>query len=445
MKNILYLILLLFPLLTQAQITQERQVQSLGSSIESTTGTYTHTVIIGEPLNSGIINHDVFGGSTIGFLSDNLVQAVTAHAGANQSVLSGATVQLDGTASSGNDLTFQWISLDGLTLVNASSAQPTFIVPNTPISKTYQFELTVSDGQLTDTDIVEITVSSEEWSVTPLSNTGTLVAKVQVNGNTANLGDIVGIFSNGTARGVQEVILNDGEAFISLLVQLESTETVNFKVYDVSEDKICDVAATLSITPGMTIGSPNNPHLINATCGTNPEACQTTRTLNQEPITAATYQASETITSKGTIAPSTTVNFEAGQSITLFAGFHAKAGSSFAAIIKECQVSITTPIAEERARVPIKPKINAELQLKIQPNPFNRLTTIRLNLPANTPKTLLQIFDTSYRLLKSVSISDLEKGWNDFELNAAELEEGLYILAVQTTNEFITKKIVVVN
>lgn len=88
----------------------------------------------------------------------------TASAGADQTVDVSSTVTLDGSGSSdtdGDTLSFSWSQISGtsVTLTGADTATPTFTAPGTP--DTLTFELTVSDGQDSDTDTVNINVVEE--------------------------------------------------------------------------------------------------------------------------------------------------------------------------------------------------------------------------------------------------------------------------------------------
>ena len=96
-------------------------------------------------------------------------QAPIANAGADQQPTTGSQVTLEGGASSdpdGDPLTFQWRTLSApngstVSLSGAATAQATF----TPaVAGVYEFELTVSDGELAARDTVRVTVASANRS-----------------------------------------------------------------------------------------------------------------------------------------------------------------------------------------------------------------------------------------------------------------------------------------
>ncbi len=102
--------------------------------------------------------------------------APTANAGADTTVAEGASVTLDGTGSSdpdaGTTLTYSWARKSGetnnaVTLTNANTASASFTAPNDIAANvTLTFVLTVSDGTLSATDEVVITVTGNNAAAT---------------------------------------------------------------------------------------------------------------------------------------------------------------------------------------------------------------------------------------------------------------------------------------
>jgi hypothetical protein len=124
----------------------------------SQVGNHTVTVTVTEP-SSGATDSETF---TITVESPN--HAPSANAGADQVVVSGKVVYLNGSGSSdpdGDPLTYQWTQTGGpaVTLSDPAALQPTFTAPTVSIATDLTFTLTVSDGRLTSTDAVKITIT----------------------------------------------------------------------------------------------------------------------------------------------------------------------------------------------------------------------------------------------------------------------------------------------
>ncbi len=84
-------------------------------------------------------------------------------AGADRTVTAGTTLNLDGSASSdpdGDTITFEWTQTAGpvVTLSGPTSATPAFTAPQVTAQTVLTFRLTVSDGRLSNTASVNITV-----------------------------------------------------------------------------------------------------------------------------------------------------------------------------------------------------------------------------------------------------------------------------------------------
>ncbi|KWV92464.1 MULTISPECIES: PKD domain-containing protein [unclassified Erythrobacter] len=102
-------------------------------------------------------------------------QGPIADAGTDRRVEGDTYVVLDGTGSSdpeGDTLTYNWVQTGGpsVTLRNIMDDQATFTTPaGTPTDQVLTFELTVSDGNISSTDTVTITVDAND---APVANAG---------------------------------------------------------------------------------------------------------------------------------------------------------------------------------------------------------------------------------------------------------------------------------
>ena len=115
-------------------------------------------------LSNPSANATILDGTGVGTILDDDVpnQAPTANAGPDQTVDSGATVQLNGSGSTdpeGQALTYMWTALRASRLSDPTSATPTFTAPTGPATLT--FSLQVCDPEpLCDTDTVVINVNA---------------------------------------------------------------------------------------------------------------------------------------------------------------------------------------------------------------------------------------------------------------------------------------------
>ena len=179
-------------------------------------------------------------------ITDSANTAPTADAGADQEITEGSTVTLAGTATDADqedDLTYSWshdstlfISLDDSTLT------PSFTVPNVSEDTAVEFTLTVSDGIITVSDSIIITIT-DSANTAPTADAG--ADQEITEGSTVTLA--------GTATDAdQEDDLtyswsHDSTLFISLD---DSTLTPSFTVPNVSEDTA--VEFTLTVSDGTT-------------------------------------------------------------------------------------------------------------------------------------------------------------------------------------------------
>jgi len=139
-----------------------------GATLDSTTGLFSWTPGFDEA-GSYEVTFTVSDGlwtdsEVITITVVNVNRAPVANAGADQQVTSETTVILDGRGSSdpdGDSLTYSWTQTQGPTvsLSGATTAQPSFTAPTVSVSTTLAFQLTVSDGSLSTSDTVLVTVN----------------------------------------------------------------------------------------------------------------------------------------------------------------------------------------------------------------------------------------------------------------------------------------------
>jgi hypothetical protein len=166
-------------------------------------------------------------------------------------------------------------------------------------------------------------------------------------------------------------------------------------------------------------------------------------TLNDAPVPAADYKASQTITSAGKVASGDTVLYKAVLSITLAAGFTAEPGSSFRARIDECRTGSNSPSPTDmRAGTDLASEPSQTLRSTVWPNPFRDAFTLELDLPAEAPVSLtMHSLDgrTVRQLLRSQAMS---AGPHRLTIDASRLPGGVYVLRAQAGMQSITHQVV---
>ena len=133
-------------------------------------GTYVATLVVSD----GKANSDVAVVSVLASVANSLP---VAKAGANQNVVVGTSVTLDGTASTdanGDSLTYKWSLLYKPTgslasLASASSSKPTFTADAVG---TFVVSLIVNDGQADSATVSSTTVIAEALNAAPVANAG---------------------------------------------------------------------------------------------------------------------------------------------------------------------------------------------------------------------------------------------------------------------------------
>ena len=133
-------------------------------------GTYVATLVVSD----GKASSDL---AVVSVLASTANSAPVAKAGANQNVVLGTSVTLDGTASTdanGDTLVYKWSLLykptgSLATLASAASSKPTFTADTVG---TFVVSLIVNDGKLDSAEVSATTVTAEALNAAPVANAG---------------------------------------------------------------------------------------------------------------------------------------------------------------------------------------------------------------------------------------------------------------------------------
>ncbi|QHW00492.1 T9SS type A sorting domain-containing protein [Spirosoma endbachense] len=136
-------------------------------------------------------------------------------------------------------------------------------------------------------------------------------------------------------------------------------------------------------------------------------------------------QAVETIEASNTIGLASTVDYKAGRSITLMAGFEAKSGSTFTANIQ-----------------PVTSEGEISLQLKAYPNPFEHSTRIDYYLPADGVVNLWVIDAQGKIVGQLIQGENQSAGKHQVEWKPSALDAGIYIPIIEANQQKVTTRIV---
>jgi tRNA A37 threonylcarbamoyladenosine biosynthesis protein TsaE len=141
---------------------------------ESPTFTGPPVAAAGETLTFQLTVTDVDGQTDDSNPVDvNVVDSPVANAGVDQNVAEGSTVTLNGSASTGRNLTYAWVAPAGITLSATNVVSPTFTAPDVAAAgEIFTFQLTVTDdlGTTSSADTVDVNVA--DASASPVANAG---------------------------------------------------------------------------------------------------------------------------------------------------------------------------------------------------------------------------------------------------------------------------------
>ena len=85
-----------------------------------------------------------------------------------------------------------------------------------------------------------------------------------------------------------------------------------------------------------------------------------------------------------------------------------------------------------------------QLQLKVFPNPTNRMVILSFFLPSSQ-RVQISLRDLNGRILKTIRASNENKGNHELRFDASDLRNGMYLLSFQTNLGIVSKRLIVLN
>ncbi|WP_299437840.1 cellulase family glycosylhydrolase [uncultured Aquimarina sp.] len=381
------------------------------------------------------------------------------------------TVSFDASTSSdpdGDNLTFNWNFGDGTTATGESISHLF-----TGIG-TYQVVLTVSDGALSDTETLTITVNDPDTNPTVItanistditSGVAPTIINFDASGSTVSDGSALvyswdfGDGTSGSGITINHEYTNPGSYSAILTVSntdgISDTDTTTITITESNTGGDCAFGAPLS-NPLPTIANmaytkiyvlgTGGPDLSNVTNFTinwdlqNNGLWQFSMNTNngipswwndlKNNVTSQNFNSAQpSVTLSGTGFP----NFDGGYSATID-------GDNFALVSKSGAFTIyfsnsnTAPNCETQLRDPF---IENESEIKAYPNPV--LNELTIKHPEVLKSARIDILDVSGKVVKRVtSVTDT----NTVALNVSELKSGVYFIKIFNQKETVTKQII---
>jgi len=160
------------------------------------------------------------------------------------------------------------------------------------------------------------------------------------------------------------------------------------------------------------------------------------------------YAAEDELKSDMKIPSGVTTIFNSGRKVTLLPGFIAQAGSEVTIQIKECDPRTTS--ARNLESLKIQNKTTPTLQklgFKVFPNPT--IINNRVQLSFNLPKKDLisvQLYNSySIKIKDIINTKAYAAGKHQLSLNTQDFSKGMYILRIQTKEEQLSKKLLLID
>jgi len=174
--------------------------------------------------------------------------------------------------------------------------------------------------------------------------------------------------------------------------------------------------------------------------------CPVTLDITDTPINSGIYEASQSITSTGTVATGRNVTFQAGNSIILNPNFLADTNSIFLAQIQDCtNIFQESAISYQQRQLPNQEVVSVvadKLSLAVYPNPVRSEMNLAIHLPTNE-KVSLSIYDALGQQVKTIINPTIKEAGNHLLPLSIDdsFKSGIYLVVLRTEQQQITKKI----
>lgn len=378
--------------------------------------------------------------------------APTAFAGNDQTVEGGAVVTLSGLGSydsNGDELTYLWTSPEGISLSDATVAEPTFTAPAVDEDTPYTFSLIVNDGALdSDPDEVVITVTHlNSPPVPPWDNDyGNWGESFETNEDTPLT--IEFIVEDPDGDDVEIIIISEPEH--GTLEGLVYTPNENY----FGEDSFNVVAYDGELyseeaTVWITVLPVNDAPIVNAgedfdvgqlvevvLTGSADDVDSDIASVLWESVDGA-IEISNANTMAATFT-SPTVEEETSFSFTLtVTDVEGESGTD------EVIVTVIPGLAVDDVTLPENFALHQNY-----PNPFNPVTTIGYDI-ATSGTVQINIYALTGQRIKTLVSGYREPGryevtWNSTDAHGNLMPTGVYFYAIETSTYTATKKLVLI-
>ena len=279
--------------------------------------------------------------------------------------------------------------------------------------------------------------------------------------NSNNSTNLIGTYTGSNSPGL--VRSSNGSNCLTIVVTTNSTITDSGWEAEV----ICCDLVCYEDMDGDGFGDSASSSLGCGTCNTgfvedntdcnDDDPTDTDVVINDNPIVQGDYIYNNSITSTGTMnVGGGRVNFQAGTEVVLGVNFVSAEGSDlWIRISNDCSVPPLPFVQPEQENVVeffeeknienVEEKnIPQKAQLALSPNPTQVETTIAFSVPENGWTNLAIYNNTGTLVQQLVENNRLEKGNYNKLVSTSSFSEGIYFVVLQTEQEVITRKLIII-